>query len=267
MSARGTARARVPPSPARAHGRRRRGSRDRSYTARSAGRSRRRLPPARRHAPRRDTSTRRSSGTARRAHRGAGCGSRADARPNTGRRPRTGWSGHARAARERPRRRTRDARAACPLLALVLGGAPEVDLALLALAHELLELLLELLVGAPARLARPRVLERLDRQVDLAVVLDRGDLDLDAVPFAQVLTDVFDVVPVDLRDVDHTHPSVLELQERAVVLDAHDGRGDRGANLDSDLVILLFRWLGTPPSEAPSMRERQPRRQCGGGLP
>jgi len=76
----------------------------------------------------------------------------------------------------------------------VLGGAPEVDLALLALPHELLELLLELLVGAPAGLPWSRVLEGLDRQVDLAVVLDRGDLDLDAIPFAQVLADVLDVV-------------------------------------------------------------------------
>jgi hypothetical protein len=66
--------------------------------------------------------------------------------------------------------------------------------------------------------------------------------------------------------VDQAHPSVLELQERAVVLDAHDGRGDRGADLDSDLVVLLFARLGLAPSEAPSMRERLARRQCVDGV-
>src|SRR5204863_4363867 len=112
---------------------------------------------------------------------------------------------------------------------------------------ELLELLLELLIGAAPRLTRGGVLKGLDRQVDLAVILDRCDLDLDAVPLAQVLADVLDVVPVDLGDVDETHPSVLELQERSVVLDACHGSRDGRTDLDLCDVAVSFRRSGPLP--------------------
>ena len=72
----------------------------------------------------------------------------------------------------------------------MLDGAPEVDLALLALAHELPELLLELRILRPAHGAIGRILKGLDRQVDLAVVLDRDDLGLHAVVLAEVVADI-----------------------------------------------------------------------------
>src|SRR5918999_6431488 len=63
--------------------------------------------------------------------------------------------------------------------ALVLDRALHVDQALLALTHEALQLLLELGVAAPAPVdAWLRILQGLDREVDLAVLLDRDDLGL-----------------------------------------------------------------------------------------
>ena len=80
-----------------------------------------------------------------------------------------------RRAHVRAAARARGQRPAEPaLLALVLDGALVVDQALLALPHELLQHLLELRVGTAARAPRGRrVLQRLDREVDLAVFLDR----------------------------------------------------------------------------------------------
>src|SRR5215467_3812440 len=87
--------------------------------------------------------------------------------------------------------------------ALVLDGALEVDLALLRLAHETLQLLFELGVAPAAAFdARLRVLERLDREVDLAVLLDGDDLGGHAIADVEVLLDAPNVVPIDLRDVD-----------------------------------------------------------------
>ena len=57
--------------------------------------------------------------------------------------------------------------------ALVLRGALGVDLPLFALAHELLQHRLELGVRTAALPLRWRILQGLDRQVDLAVFLDR----------------------------------------------------------------------------------------------
>ena len=64
------------------------------------------------------------------------------------------------------------AHAGLRLLALVLDGALEVHLALLALAHELLQASLEVRVRAAALTRGRGVLQRLDREVDLAVLLD-----------------------------------------------------------------------------------------------
>jgi hypothetical protein len=105
----------------------------------------------------------------------------------------------------------------------VLDGAPEVDLALLALPHELAELLLELGVLLPPHGALRRVLEGLDRQVDLAVLLDGDHLCLDAVVLPEVLADVLDVVPIDLGDVDQADGPGVELNEGPVRGDALDG--------------------------------------------
>src|SRR5512132_3865961 len=123
-------------------------------------------------------------------------------------------------------------RGGCCLLALVLDGALEVHLALLALAHELLQAGLEVRVGTAA-LARGRgVLQRLDREVDLAVLLDGDDLRLDDVVLAKMLVDVLDVVPVDLGDVDEPHLAALQGQEGAVRGDAADGPVDDRADLE-----------------------------------
>src|SRR5204862_295058 len=81
-----------------------------------------------------------------------------------------------------------------------------------------LQLLLELRVLAlaqPGPLGLPVGRGLLDRQVDLAVVLDADDLDGDLVVDAKVLLDRADVVPVDLGDVHEPGFSRLELDERA----------------------------------------------------
>ena len=105
--------------------------------------------------------------------------------------------------------------------------ALEVDLALLGLAHEPLQLLLELGVTARTAVdARRGVLEGLDGQVDLPVFLDGDDLGLDLIAEPEVLLDGADVVSVDLGDVYEPDLAVLELQERAVRRDALDGRID-----------------------------------------
>ena len=103
----------------------------------------------------------------------------------------------------------------------------------------------------PRREARggARVLERLDGQIDLAVVLDRHDLRLDAVPFAEMLPDVLHVVPVDLGDMDEPHPPVLELQERSVVLDPRHGARDGRTDLDLSDVVVPFRRSGPFPDD------------------
>src|ERR671922_1027097 len=106
------------------------------------------------------------------------------------------------------------------LAALVLDGSPEIDLALLALAHEPLQLLPEFRVGAALQGAWSRVLKSLDREVDLSVFLDSHDLGLHLVVLTEVFADVADVVPVDLRDVDEAHSSVFELEEGPVRGDA-----------------------------------------------
>ena len=110
------------------------------------------------------------------------------------------------------------------LFALVLGGSPEVDQALLGLAHEALELLLELGVRpAMAVDARLRILQSLDREVDLAVFLDGDDLGLHAVVHVEVVLDTTNVVPVDLGDVHEADLAVLERQEGSVGGDSLDG--------------------------------------------
>ena len=102
------------------------------------------------------------------------------------------------------------------LLPLVLDGSLVVDQTFLALAHELLEHRLELRVGAPAGPWRRRILQGLDREVDLSVLLDRDDLGLNDVALAKMLVDVRDVIPVDLRDMNEPEASVLQLQESAI---------------------------------------------------
>src|SRR5439155_1755352 len=135
--------------------------------------------------------------------------------------------------------------------ALVLDGALEVDLALLALAHEALQLLLELRVAvAPVHAPGRRVLEGLDRQVDLAVLLDRDDLGLDGVALAEMLPDVLDVVAVDLRDVDEAHSTAFELDERSVRGDALHGPLDDRADFQ-----ILYRSSFEQWDEAPSPRD------------
>src|SRR5205823_3288886 len=127
-----------------------------------------------------------------------------------------------------------------PLAALVFDGALEVDLALLALAHEPLQLLLELGVAVAAvHATRRRILQGLDRQIDLAVLLDRDDLGLDGVALAEVLADVLDVVAVDLGDVDEAHSTAFELDERSVRGDALHGPLDDRADLQIRYRFLL----------------------------
>jgi hypothetical protein len=108
----------------------------------------------------------------------------------------------------------------------VLHRALEVDLAFLALAHEALELLLELGVAAAATLHGRRILEGFDGQVDLPVLLDGPDLRLDLISLAKVLVNVLDVVAVDLGDVHEPDLAVLELQEGPVGCDALYGAFD-----------------------------------------
>src|SRR4029453_14956839 len=113
-----------------------------------------------------------------------------------------------------------------PALALAL----DVDQPFLAGAHEPLELLLELGVlggGAGAcALGLPVGGGLLDRQVDLAVLLDSDDLDRDLVIDPEVLLDRADVVPVDLGDVDETRLARLKLDEGSVGCDPNDGARD-----------------------------------------
>src|SRR5919206_4624626 len=101
------------------------------------------------------------------------------------------------------------------LLALVLDRALEVDLALLALPHELLQHRLEPGVRASARPRRRGILQRLDGEVDLAVLLDGDDLRLDDVALSEMLVDVLDVVAVDLGNVHESDLPALERQERS----------------------------------------------------
>ena len=118
------------------------------------------------------------------------------------------------------------------LLALVLDRALVVDQPLLGLAHELLQHLLELGIGPAARSRRCRVLQRLDREIDLAVLLDGDDFRLDDIPLAEVIVDVLHVVPIDLGDVNQPETSVFELEERPVGGDAGDGAVDHRADFD-----------------------------------
>src|SRR5438093_9268199 len=141
-----------------------------------------------------------------------------------------------RVAHGRSRGRFPGARPRGALLALVLDGALEVDLALLALAHELLEHGLEPRVAPPAGARGGRILEGLDREVDLAVLLDGDDLRLDDVALPEVLVDVLDVVPVDLGDVHEPDLAPFQGQEGPVRGDARHGPVDDRANLEiSDL--------------------------------
>src|SRR5580765_2848244 len=110
------------------------------------------------------------------------------------------------------------------LLPLVLDRPLVVDLALLGLAHEPLQHLLEAGIASGAAVDTGcRVLERLDGQVDLPVLFDGDDLRLDPIVEMKVVLDVPDVVPVDLRDVDQTEPAVFQLEERTEGRDALDG--------------------------------------------
>jgi hypothetical protein len=95
------------------------------------------------------------------------------------------------------------------LAALVVLVAPEVHQAFLALAHEALQLLLELGVLAPPEGLGRRVLQSLDGEVDLAVCLDGHHFGLDAIVLAEMLADVPNVVPVDLRDVNQSDLAVF----------------------------------------------------------
>jgi len=134
------------------------------------------------------------------------------------------WTAPSAAATTRCTARTRSDR---PLFPLVLYGALEVDLAFLGLTHEPLQLLLELRVSASLTLhPGSRVLESLDREVDLPVFLDGHDLGLDLVVLAEVFANVADIVPVDLGDVNQADLAVLELEERTIGRDALDGRLD-----------------------------------------
>src|SRR6266550_1791876 len=102
------------------------------------------------------------------------------------------------------------------LLPLVLDRPLVIDQTLFARLHELLEHLLELGVRASALSHRSGILERLDGEVDLAILLDGLDLRLDDIPFTEVVVHVLHVVPVDLGDMHETQPTVFELEERAV---------------------------------------------------
>jgi hypothetical protein len=113
----------------------------------------------------------------------------------------------------------------------VLDGALEVDLALLALAHEVLEHGLEPRVASPAGPRWSRVLEGLDGEVDLSVLLDGDDLRLDDVALPEVLVDVLDVVPVDLGDVPEPDLAPFQGQEGSVGGDSRHGPFDDRANL------------------------------------
>ena len=121
----------------------------------------------------------------------------------------------------------------------------EVDLALLALAHELLQPRLEVRVRAAAGPRGGGVLQGLDRQVDLAVLLDGDDLRLDDVGLAEMVVDILDVVPVDLGDVHEPDLAALEREERPVRRDARHGPVDDRFHLEL----------------APDLAERGPRPQ------
>src|SRR5919108_35585 len=111
-------------------------------------------------------------------------------------------------------------------LALVLDRALVVDLPLLALAHELLQSRLEVRVAPPPDARRRRVLERLDREIDLAVFLDGDDLRLDDVALSEMVVHVLDIVAVDLGDVDEADLAAFQGQERPVRRDPRDGPVD-----------------------------------------
>ena len=71
----------------------------------------------------------------------------------------------------------------------MLDRALDVDQPLFALLHELLQHVLELGVRASAGAAfGGRILQRLDREVDLSVLLDRANLRLDDVSFSEMWT-------------------------------------------------------------------------------
>jgi hypothetical protein len=109
------------------------------------------------------------------------------------------------------------------LAPLVLDGSPEVDLAFLTLAHEPLQLLLELGIRTASQRAWCGVLKGFDREVDLPIFLDGHDLGLHLVVLAKVFSDIADIVPVDLGDVDEADPTVFELEEGSVRGDSLDG--------------------------------------------
>jgi hypothetical protein len=138
------------------------------------------------------------------------------------------------------------------LLALVLDGALVVDQVLFARLHELLEHLLELRIRAPALTHGRGILQRLDREVDLAVFLDGLDLRLNDIALPKVVVDVLDVVPVDLGDVDEAEPTVLELEERSVRRDAFDGTVDDRPYFDLSDARTPF--VAGPPASPGSRR-------------
>ena len=107
-------------------------------------------------------------------------------------------------------------------------------------------------VRAAARTHGRGILQGLDREVDLAVLLDGPDLRLDDVALPQVVVDVLDVVPVDLGDVDEAEPAVLELEERAVRRDAFDGAVDHRP--DFDLSDARTPFVAGPPADPGSRR-------------
>jgi hypothetical protein len=128
----------------------------------------------------------------------------------------------------------------------VVDGPPVVDLAFLALAHEALELLLELGILAPPQRTVGRILESLDGEVDLPVFLDGDDLGLNSVVLPKVVPDLPDVVPIDLRDVYQADGAIVDLDERSVRGDALDGPFDDRP----DLQVYDGRLLSSGPFRA-----------------
>ncbi len=148
------------------------------------------------------------------------------------------------------------------LLALVLDRALVVDQPLLGLTHELLQHLLEFWIGpAPCPRGR-RVLECLDREIDLAVLLDGDDLRLHDVSFAEMIVNILDVVAVDLRDVDEPQASVFELEERPVRGDAGNGAVDHRA--DFDLCDESYPFIQARPTRATGASVREAVRAVNG---
>jgi hypothetical protein len=118
------------------------------------------------------------------------------------------------------------------LFALVFDGALVVDQSLLGLAHEALQLLFEL--GVPARPSVDSLrgfLESLDRQVNLAVILDPNHFGLHPIVQPQVLLHRTNVVSVNLGDMDQSDLALFELDERSVGGDSLHGPVNDRADL------------------------------------